>query len=64
MSHMKIEVLDTRGNVVASSGPHNQGNVWGEFNLKLPRNRAMRRFVLHLYNGAGTWYYVDTIQFR
>jgi hypothetical protein len=59
MSRMMIEVLDMTDKVVASSGPHSQGNVWGEFDVKFP---AAKDFKIRVTNSASTWLFIEHLK--
>lgn len=62
-SKMKMQILDTKGRVLASAGPFNEGNVWSEHAIKVP-TKAAYRFILHFHNAASTWFYIDTLVMR
>ena len=61
MSRMMIEIQDSRGKVIASGGPFNGGNTWGEFTVDIP---PRTRFILVIKNYVSTWLYIDTLEMR
>jgi hypothetical protein len=61
MQNMTIEILDAKGTVVASSGPHQGGNKWAEFTLAFePR----AQFVLRFRNHISTWYFIAELELK
>ena len=61
MSNMTMEIISGSGKVVARTGPHGGGNVWGTFRVKVPASTG-RYFFLRLHNTVSTWYYVQAIK--
>jgi hypothetical protein len=61
MQKMMIEILDAKGNVVASGGPYNGGNNWAEFSINFePR----KEFTLRLRNFVSMWYLVTELELK
>lgn len=61
MTNMAIEVQDLDGSVVAKGGPHEGGNVWGEFTLDFePRTQ----FYLRFRNHVSTWYLIAELELK
>jgi hypothetical protein len=60
---MTMSVTNSDGEVVASYGPKNGGNVWLETTLDLPPE-AGKTFTLTFHNEVSTWFYIDEIELR
>jgi len=61
--NMTIEVLNSKGAVLARTGPHGGGNKWSEVVLNLPPN-AGNRFFLRFHNEISTWFFIARVEFR
>ncbi|MDH3582669.1 MAG: hypothetical protein OER86_00450 [Phycisphaerae bacterium] len=59
----KMEILDSKGRVIATMSSQGKGNVWDEYTLKVPA-KAGRKFVLHFQNVISTWFYINKIELR
>ena len=59
MQNMTIEILDEQGKPVAVSGPHSDGNVWGEYVVSFsPR----KEFLVRSRNHATVWLYIHRLR--
>jgi tetratricopeptide (TPR) repeat protein len=61
--NMVMSVTNADGDVVASYGPKNGGNVWLETTLDVPPETG-RTFTLTFHNEVSTWFYIDEIELR